>query len=173
MANTIGAKSWTREETQQLRRLHAEKLSDQQIAERLGRTTWSVANRRRRAGLPCHNPRNNTRCGKTTLWTRYEDEILHSMHADGASDAEISQRIGRSANACRIRRHLRGIVDTSRSSTPTVAPMNARQRQPIENKRHRAESDTDREQRIANARAINELRRQEAFRRQFGREPVY
>jgi hypothetical protein len=173
MANRTNRTPWTKEAAQELFRLLADGLSDRQIAERMSRTLWAVSNRRRRAGLPGNrNPRPKRR-GKVTLWTPEEDATLKDMHANGASDDDISERLGRSANACRIRRNMLGIVDTSRSSTAPVSPIGAKQRQLVENKRPQGDDRTDREQRIANARATNDLRRQEAFRRQFGRQPAY
>ena len=100
----------------------------------------------------------------------------------------------RSPNAVRLRRHLLGIVDEKRSRQQREA---AAQRAREGTKRYmarisgadaQAEAPTgyqsqkpppirstdqqrDRQQRIAAARATNDARRQEAFRRQFGRHP--
>ncbi len=77
---------WTDEARAQLRLLHAQKLSNREIASRLGRTAESVSNMSRWLGLR----RRNT----AQPWTACQLQMLERLVAEGCSLQEVAKAIG-------------------------------------------------------------------------------
>lgn len=178
MAGTTNSRKarmpWSDGERRTLRELHAEGADDASIAARLGRSIGAVAEWRRKLRLTSNNPR-AVRRGASAPWTEKEDALLRRLFDQGLSDDELAPQFGRSPNACRLRRHMIGVVDEkfANNRPDKLAP---RTREPLVRYRMRvaiAQHDPviGREERIARARELNEQRRLEAFRRQFGRDP--
>ena len=177
--DSLKGKPWDRNDKLLLRKLHAEGLSDASLAQRMDRTVWSVANCRRRLGLRSNNPRPPRADGTAApLWTAAEEAILSEGHARGEPDRVIAARLpGRSVNAIRIhRQRLNATAKPILSRTQSAASTDSYEQARAEQRRAiRAELDPDnqRAQRIAEARAQNDARRQAAFEARFGRAPTY
>jgi hypothetical protein len=89
---------WSEEEREQLRALHAQRLTNTEIAARLGRTGEAVSNMSRRLGL--------RRRDSAQPWTNGQLRLLQRMLEDGCSLKEIADLTGhpRSSVADKLRR---------------------------------------------------------------------
>lgn len=96
-----GFKEWTAREDGQLRQLHRT-LKPAEIAERLGRTLASVRKRMYTSGLL------TVQKSKPPVWTADEDQLLKKLYGR-QTIAEIASRLGRSANAVKLRANRMGM----------------------------------------------------------------
>src|SRR5699024_2199199 len=89
---------WSDADDRQLDELRDAGLTHGEIAERMGRTVYSVQartqTRARRAGIAPH---------RHEAWTAAEDATLLALRKDGVPWREVAERLGRTEDACMFR----------------------------------------------------------------------
>ena len=83
---------WTEDETEELRRMSADGISQADMAEQLGRTPNAVKIKLRSLGLYVPKP-------AAKAWTPEDESALVTMYRSGASFADIAASFGRTENA--------------------------------------------------------------------------
>lgn len=92
---------WQPVEYEILRRMAAAGKTDQEMAEMIGRSRWSVQQARDRLRLPSSVP--------ATRWTAAEMQKLEELFMQGFSDAQIAAALGRNFDSVKSKRQLMGL----------------------------------------------------------------
>lgn len=107
-------RTWQPVEYEVLSRMSAAGKTDQEMADMLGRSRWSVQKARERLGIRASVP--------VMRWTPAEMQRLEDLFMEGFSDAQIAHALGRNFESVKSKRQLMGldgeIVDRRKVENP-------------------------------------------------------
>ena len=119
-------KRWSPEEVETLHKLLAQKLSDTQIAHKLGRTQNSVSariNRMQRAG----EGQWRTRGRALTIWTQDDEDLASKLWRDGMTASKVAKALdGRHSRNAVIGKMYRLGIETPNNQPVALKPKNPR-----------------------------------------------
>lgn len=101
----MSGRVWTTGELGELRRLTAQKIANQEIAERLGRTKQAIANQKSKHNI---NSKVRTALRSGYRWHDWEDDLLRDLAQ--ISNAKAAEKLSSTVEAIKARRkYLRNV----------------------------------------------------------------